>query len=301
MQLSEIHEALGQAGYLTNARIDMALFIAMTRKKPLLIEGAPGVGKTAVAKAAAQALDADFLRAQMYEGLTKESLMYDYNYQKQLLTIEMIRPALEEQLKGATVADAIRMADGEISNFYGKEYLIERPVLKSIVNPRKTVLLIDEIDKAPEEIEYMLFEFLEDYSISIPEYGPIACDPDNPPLVILTSNGYRDLSMPLKRRCAYLYIPNKTQTEYVEILKKKAGIDDGLAESIAYCLCTAQKTPLKQAPSVAEGIEWAQFLNSSPERTREFVLSSLSLLVKDSRDESRIRDIVKGQEGLWNS
>ncbi len=301
MDIQAIHDLLGKNGYYSNKKIEMALYIALAQNKPLLVEGAPGVGKTALAKALAKALKCDFVRAQMYEGLTKDSLVYDYNYQKQLLTIELVRPALGKAMRDKDMKSALELADSELSNFYGEGYLVQGPVLKALKNENRTVLLIDEIDKAPEEIEYMLFEFLEDYSISIPELGNISCNEDKKPIVFITSNGYRKLSMPLKRRCAYLYMENKTYEEYVEILKTKARVDERLATGIARCLVEFSEYNLKisQIPSVAEGIEWAKFLNENKGRTKEYVLDSLPLIVKEQRDEEIISDIVAKENSLW--
>ena len=142
------------------------------------------------------------IRLQMYDGLTDDKVLYDYDYQRQLLTLEAIKPKLEEETRGLNVNDAIQKVSKNV-NFYGKDFMIPRPILRTIDGTGRKLLLIDEVDKVSEETEYMLYEFLEDYSITIPQYGRIECPPDQRPLVFLTSNSYRELSGAMRRRCVY--------------------------------------------------------------------------------------------------
>lgn len=294
LKVDDIDAKLRSTGYCPNQEIDYAVLIAMIENRPLLIEGAPGVGKTSIAKAVADAFELPLLRIQMYDGLTDDKILYDYDYQKQLLTLEAIKPSLEKEYGSMTAHDAIKHASG-LLDFYGKEFLISRPVLKAIDGSGRKVLLIDEIDKAPEEIEYMLYEFLEDYSITIPQYGKITCPEDQRPVVFITSNCYRELSGAFRRRCNYLYIAEKTKEEMAGILMARAEIDQSLAESIAECLCTLSQKGLKYTPSIAEGIEWAEYLKQYPELTKEIVMGSLSYLAKTNRDYNEIKNTVEKQ------
>lgn len=297
MDAKTIHKNLNKVGYWSNDAIDYSLLVAMTCEKPLLLEGAPGVGKTFLAKAFAKSMNLPFIRVQLYDGLTDDKILYDYDYQKQLLTLEAIKPNLNKELENLSVKDSISKVSKDM-NFYGKDFLIERPVLKAINGSGRKVLLFDEMDKAPEEIEYMLFEFLENYSISIPQYGEIRCPEDQKPYVFITSNRYRDLSGAMKRRCLYLYIPQKTKEELVHILMSQTEINQDLANGIAKCLITAQNSNMKQSPSVAEGIEWAKFL-SQGDITKERVMNSLGVLAKNADDLQVIKRIVEGTDPIY--
>ena len=298
MTKTEIHELLKSVGYSSNDEIDYTLLTVMATERPLLIEGAPGVGKTSLAKAVADGLHIPLIRVQMYDGLTDDRILYDYNYQKQLLTLEAIKPALEKETQEMSLNDTIHHVANKL-DFYGKDFLIERPILRTINGDGRKVLLLDELDKAPEEIEYMLYEFLEDFTITIPQYGTIRCPEDQRPIVFVTSNCYRDLSGAFKRRCLYLYIDQKTQDEMIEILKVRANVDEKLAQGIAACLFEAQRTALHQTPSISEGIEWAKFLNNQ-KITKVLVLNTLGMLVKNQKDKDTIRKIVeKCGEMIW--
>ena len=207
MNLTEIHEGLRNNGYISNKYIDFAVAGAMSGT-PLLVEGDPGVGKTFLAYATAKMLGLELLRVQFYDGLSYDKILYDYDYQKQLLSIQAIQGVLKASFDGKGVQESLDAA-GEI-DFYGRSFLIERPILKAISGKQRYVLLLDEVEKASEEIEYTLLEVLENFSITIPQYGTITCPEDMRPIVFLTSNRYRDLSQALKRRCNYLYIQQKS-------------------------------------------------------------------------------------------
>lgn len=295
-----IKDKLNKVNYATTKDIEYAVDISISLDKPLLIEGSPGVGKSSLAKAVADALGLPFIRVQLYDGLTDDKILFDYNYQKQLLTLEAIKPFIEEKYKGQELQNVIKGVSSEL-DFYGKDFLIERPVLRAINGKGKKVILFDEIDKAPEEIEYMLYEFLENYSITIPEYGEIKCPEEQKPIVFLTSNNYRQLSGALKRRCNYLYIKEKTAKEIIDILKLKAGVNDNLANGIAKCIIEVNKNDnVKQKPSISEAIEWSRFLKEKEEITKDDVIGSLSIIAKNYKDYNSIKDtILNMEETLW--
>lgn len=295
-----IKDKLNKVNYATTKDIEYAVDISISLDKPLLIEGSPGVGKSSLAKAVADALELPFIRVQLYDGLTDDKILFDYNYQKQLLTLEAVKPFIEEKYKGQELNDVVKGVSSEL-DFYGKDFLIERPVLRAINGKGKKVILFDEIDKAPEEIEYMLYEFLENYSITIPEYGEIKCPEDQKPIVFLTSNNYRQLSGALKRRCNYLYIKEKTAKEIIDILKLKAGVNDSLANGIAKCIIEVNKNDnVKQKPSISEAIEWSRFLKEKEEITKDDVIGSLSIIAKNYKDYNSIKDtILDMEETLW--
>lgn len=299
--LSDIRAAFERGGYCSNDKIDYATWVSVLCDRPLLIEGEPGVGKTAVARALSDGLGLPLIRLQMYEGLTDDKVLYDYDYPRQLLTLEAVKPQIERDFGKMGTNDAIRAVAGSL-DFYGPEFLVRRPVLRSITSDVRCVLLIDEIDKAPEEIEYMLYEFLEDYSITIPQYGRIECPDDRKPIVVITSNGYRELSGALRRRCNYLYIDRKGRDELIEIIKVRANADDGIAEGVARCMESFGRVQLQKQPSVSEAIEYARFLQENRPVTRELALGALGIIAKSQRDVSQIRRLVDRDGAvLWQA
>ena len=218
MNLTQLKEKLDQADYVYDEVLATVLYVSLTLGRPLLIEGAAGVGKTEVAKVMAAALDRELVRLQCYEGLDESKALYEWNYQKQLLSIQVNmntqdREALTKQL-------------------FSDEYLLERPLLKSIRSEKPVVLLIDEIDKADEEFEAFLLELLSEQQISIPEIGTVKAR--SVPFVVLTSNRARPLSEALRRRCAYLHIDYPDMEKELAILRKKLPhVDDRLCAQVA--------------------------------------------------------------------
>lgn len=295
-----LHEKLQSVGYFSNNQIDSALNISIALQKPLLIEGDPGVGKSSLASATAKALGLDFIRVQLYDGLTDDKIMYDYDYQKQLLVLEMMKPFIEIECKGKSLEEIMNYLPKTI-DFYGTDFLIKRPLLKSIDGTTKKVLLLDEIDKASEEIEYMLYEFLEDFTITIPQFGKYEVPEDLKPIVFLTSNNYRELSGALKRRCNYLYIDRKNEKELIEILKTKVNVDDDLAKGIAICLTKANNNNgFVKPPSISEGIEWARYLKEG-NKTKDDVLNTLSIIIKNKKDLDKMKKIIDESGNLLYS
>ena len=299
--LNEIHEALERTGYCSTTRMDTAIWAALVCDKPLLIEGDPGVGKTSLAKALADGLGFPFIRVQMYEGLTDDKVLYEYDYQKQLLTLEAVKPKLEEEYAGKTLSEVIAAVSSSL-DFYGEQFLIKRPVLRAIMSDVPCVLLFDELDKASEEIEYLLYEFLEDYSITIPQYGTMSCSLDTRPLVFITSNNYRELSGALKRRCNYLYIDRKSESEVYEILRARSSADEKIAAGIAKCIAAMPGT-LRQTPSISEAIDLAGFLaEAGQDISYQMVMDALGIIAKNNRDRKVIEQIVaENGEVLWEA
>ena len=238
--LNEIRGKMAEIGYIADDTLAVTLLIALKLGRPLLIEGAAGVGKTEVAKVAAAALERELVRMQCYEGLDESKALYEWNYQKQLLSIQM-------------------GAQG-MSDLFGEDYLLERPLLKSIRSEKPVVLLIDEIDKADAEFEAFLLELLSEMQVTIPEYGTIRAK--STPFIVLTSNHTRPLSEALRRRCAYLYIEYPDVEKEVRILRSRLpGLDEVLAKQVARAAgyLRASEKVLKK-PSIAESINWASAL-----------------------------------------
>ena len=247
MTIQELKEKMGQTHYVFDDTLATVLHVALTLGRPLLIEGAAGVGKTEVAKIMASVLDRELVRLQCYEGLEESKALYEWNYQKQLLAIQVNRQEDRDALTRSLFSD---------------EYLLERPLLKSIRSEKPVVLLIDEIDKADEEFEAFLLEMLSEMQVTVPEVGTIRAK--TVPFVVLTSNRARPLSEALRRRCAYLYIDYPDFDKELAILREKLPhVDDRLAAQVALAVqkLRTQDAILKK-PSIAETLDWAAALEA---------------------------------------
>jgi len=248
------------------------LFVALTLGRPLLIEGAAGVGKTEVAKVMASALDRELVRLQCYEGLDESKALYEWNYQKQLLSIQ-VNMASEDK-------------DALTRSLFSDEYLLERPLLKSIRSDKPVVLLIDEIDKADEEFEAFLLELLSDLQVSIPEVGTIRAK--TVPFVVLTSNRARPLSEALRRRCAYLYIQYPDVEKELAILRAKLPhLDDRLCHQVALAVAKLRSNEaILKKPSIAESLDWAAALDALGirELTPDALRQTAGFVLKNAED-----------------
>ena len=248
MELNELKLKMDQAHYIYDEELAVVLFVALQLGRPLLIEGAAGVGKTEIAKVMASALDRDLVRLQCYEGLDESKALYEWNYQKQLLSIQVNK---DSQSK-----------DELTQSLFGDEFLLERPLLKSIRSEKEVVLLIDEIDKADEEFEAFLLELLSEMQVTIPEIGTVKAK--TVPFVVLTSNRTRPLSEALRRRCAYVYIEYPDMEKELAILRAKLPhIDDRLAAQVALAVHQLRDNEaILKKPSIAETLDWAAALDA---------------------------------------
>lgn len=243
---TDIQTALATTGYVASDDLATALHIATTLGRPLLLEGAAGVGKTEVARALASVNDTQLIRLQCYEGLDASQAIYEWNYQRQLLSI---RAASEAGETGAAVEARI----------FSEEYLLERPLLKAIRQDKAPVLLIDEIDRADEEFEAYLLEVLSDYQITIPELGTISAV--TRPMVILTANGTRDLSDALRRRCIYAHVDYPDRTTELAILASRCpGVEAHLGAQIVGFVQKLREEELEKVPGIAEMLDFAAAL-----------------------------------------
>lgn len=239
-------QELASFGYVATDDLAMGLHLALSLGRPLLLEGAAGVGKTEVARVLAAAKETRLIRLQCYEGLDAAQAIYEWNYQRQLLSI---RTASEAGETGRAVEERI----------FSRDYLLERPLLAAITQDTPPVLLIDEIDRADEEFEAFLLEILADYQITVPELGTITAR--TRPIVILTSNGTRDLSDALRRRCLYGYVEYPDRETELAILKARcSGIEDLLARQIIGFVQTLRKEELEKIPGIAETLDFASAL-----------------------------------------
>lgn len=284
MDLEQLKQKLDAAHYIYDDTLATTLAVALQLGRPLLIEGAAGVGKTEIAKVMAQALNRELVRLQCYEGLDESKALYEWNYQKQLLAIQVNMAGQDK--------------DQLTRSLFSDEYLLERPLLKSIRSETPVVLLIDEIDKADEEFEAFLLELLSEMQVSIPEVGTVRAR--SIPFVVLTSNRARPLSEALRRRCAYLYIPYPTLEKELAILRAKLPhVDDRLAAQVAVAIqkLRASEAILKK-PSIAEALDWASALDALGirELTPDAMRQTAGFVLKNNED-LRIWDEAENQEG----
>ena len=272
MNLDELKLKLDEANYIYDDTLATVLYVALKLGRPLLIEGAAGVGKTEIAKVMASALGRELVRMQCYEGLDESKALYEWNYQKQLLSIQ--------------VNMGKKDSDELTRSLFGDEYLLERPLLQSIRSEKPVVLLIDEIDKADEEFEAFLLELLSDMQVSIPEIGTIKAK--SIPFVVLTSNRARPLSEALRRRCAYLYINYPDMEKELAILRAKLPhVDDRLCAQVALAVqkLRASESILKK-PSIAETLDWAAALDALGVRelTPDALRQTAGFILKNNED-----------------
>ena len=292
MNMTELKLKMDQANYIYDDTLATTLYVALTLGRPLLIEGAAGVGKTEVAKVMAAALDRELVRMQCYEGLDESKALYEWNYQKQLLSIQ-VNMASEDK-------------DALTRSLFSDDYLLERPLLKSIRSKKPVVLLIDEIDKADEEFEAFLLELLSDLQVSIPEVGTIKAR--TVPFVVLTSNRARPLSEALRRRCAYLYIQYPDVEKELSILRKKLPhVDDRLCHQVALAVAKLRSNEaILKKPSIAETLDWAAALDAlgirelTPDALRQtagFVLKNSEDLTVFDQEQEEDHDCTCGHHG----
>ncbi|MGA3307088.1 MAG: MoxR family ATPase [Xanthobacteraceae bacterium] len=262
----ELEEALRAAYYLADEELSTAAYLALALGKPLLLEGAPGVGKTEAAKAIAGVLGRSLLRLQCYEGIDAAAALYEWNFPRQMLALRQ---------EGAGQVD-----------IYRDEFLIERPMLACLRRPEETVLLIDEIDRSDHEFEAFLLEFLSDFQISIPERGAIRAY--QPPVVILTSNRTRELHEALRRRCVYHWIDYPAPEREMRIIMMRAsGVGERAARAVVAAVGRLRREPLAKLPGIAEAVEWAEaatLLNEQGARWPEAFRRSLGVVLKDEDD-----------------
>jgi MoxR-like ATPase len=287
--VSEVRDGLKGAGYLAGESAALVSYLAQRLGKPVLVEGPAGVGKTELAKALSRHTGRELIRLQCYEGLDESKALYEWNYRKQLLSIQA--KAALRQPDGSAAGEAEQVTlDEEI---FSEDFLLTRPLLQAIASEEPVVLLIDEIDKTDQEFEAMLLEVLSDFQISIPELGRI--EATSMPLVLLTSNNSRELTEALKRRCLYLWLDYPDVERELEIVKLHAPeLDDGLARRLVEVVHMVRDLDLKKPPSIAESIDWARalLLIGADDIDRETFESTMSIIVKHRTDIDLVAERV---------
>ena len=277
--IENIQTTLEARGYIAGREIATALHLAERLKRPLLVEGPAGVGKTEIAKTMASVQSAELIRLQCYEGLDASTALYEWNYQKQLLHIRM-----EE--------GSSKSLEAREAAIFGPDFLLERPLLKAITRDTSPVLLIDEIDRADEAFEAFLLELLSDWQVSIPELGTVRAE--HVPFTVLTSNRTRELSDALRRRCLYLWIDYPTFEKELQIVRSKVpGIGETLSARIVAAVQLLRRLPLEKTPGVAESLDWAAALTMlDRERLEpETLETTVSVLLKHFEDQRRFRSV----------
>lgn len=278
MQWITLQTAMAETGYIADDDLAMAIHLALSLGRPLLLEGAAGVGKTEVARVLSTVQNTQLIRLQCYEGLDAAQAIYEWNYQRQLLSI---RAAAEDGETGRKVEQRI----------FSEEFLLERPLLKAIRQETPPVLLIDEIDRADEEFEAYLLEILSEFQITIPELGTVTAK--SRPIVILTANGTRDLSDALRRRCLYAHVAYPDRATELSILKVRcAGIEAKLAGQIVGFVQALRKEDLEKKPGIAEMLDFASALMGLgiADLTQDPVVlqATLATLLKTQTDRDNI-------------
>ncbi len=276
-----VRRSLADVGYLADQGIAGVVYLADRLRKPVLVEGPAGTGKTQLAKSVAEATGARLIRLQCYEGLDEAKALYEWNYRKQLLRIQ---------------TEAAEAGWQEVKeDVFGQEFLLPRPLLSAISTPEPVVLLIDEIDKTDQEFEAMLLEVLSDFQISIPELGVV--EARTRPLVALTSNNSRELTEALKRRCLYLWLDYPTVERELEIVRLHApDLEDQMARKLVEIVHLVRSLDLKKPPSIAESIDWARalLLLGADDIDRSVLERTMSIIVKHRTD----LDVVAERVGV---
>jgi MoxR-like ATPase len=280
--VDDVEQALRAESYLADRGLATAIFLALRMRRPLLLEGEAGVGKTEVGKTLARLLAARLIRLQCYEGIDAAQALYEWDYSRQLLYARTLQ-------EGEVAAE-------RVAALYGPEFLVERPLLAAIRTGVGAVLLIDEVDRADDEFEAFLLEVLSDFTVTVPEIGTIAAE--EPPAVVITSNRTRELHDALKRRCLYHWIDFPDLEREVEIIRLRApGVSEALARSVAAAVARLRSLDLVKRPGAAEAIDWAEALSvlGAESAEGEAARETLGWAVKNREDTARAEAELLGE------
>lgn len=284
--VDDVTKRLAEQKYLCSKNVATVVYLACAMRKPILVEGPAGVGKTELGKVLASAFHLELIRLQCYEGLDEAKALYEWEYAKQLLYTQILKDKIGEILEGSqNLERAVERIASENDVFFSERFLLPRPLLRAILSPEPVVLLIDEIDKSDTEFEAFLLEVLSDFQVSVPEIGTLRAT--HRPFVILTSNNSREMSDALKRRCLHLYLDYPEPDRELEILRLKVpGVGERLAEEVVHLLHRLRKLDLKKKPSISETLDWVRALTLlHVERLdQQLVEETLSTLLKYEGD-----------------
>lgn len=300
--VGEVADRFREQGYIVDHRLATMVFLTTKLEKPVLIEGPAGVGKTQLAKSLAETTGRRLIRLQCYEGLDASQALYEWDYGKQLLYTQLLKDKTNSELDSIQdPSDALPQLKAYESLFFSEHFLSERPIFEAIRSEQPVVLLIDEIDRADEQLEALLLEVLAELQVSIPELGTFAAT--TTPYVIITSNNTRDLSPALKRRCLHLSLTYPNAERELEILRLKVpGISEDLSLQIVELVRSLRNLDLRKAPSISEALDWAKALAvlNAESLDRGLVEETLMLLLKYDRDVERAVEAlprIMGEQG----
>lgn len=299
-----IQQALAEQRYICTQRVAVTVYLAQQLKKPILVEGPPGVGKTELAKSCANVFSLPLIRLQCYEGLDETRALYEWKYGKQLLYTQMMKESVQELLQGATnFSDSIKRLHEVGDIFFSQDFLEPRPLLQALQMEQGCVLLIDEVDKASQEFEALLLEILADQQVSIPEVGTIHAI--QPPIVFLTSNSTREMSDALKRRCLHLHIPFPDQELEEQIVSARVPeVAPGLLRHLISFVQELRRLDLKKHPAVSETIDWARtlLLLHAQVLDAELVRDTLNVILKYQDDIASVdRELISITHRAWRN
>ncbi|HEX6853006.1 MAG TPA: MoxR family ATPase [Candidatus Polarisedimenticolaceae bacterium] len=285
-----IRAAFLEHGFVCAEETAVALHLAETLGKPLLLEGPPGVGKTEIAKLWAAYHDAELVRLQCYEGLDEAKALYEWSYGKQMLYAQLLRDKTSQLLEGArSLEDAVVLLRRETDAFFSRDFLLPRPLLAAVLAEKPVVLLLDEVDRSDEEFEAFLLEVLSDWQVSIPELGTLRAK--RRPRAILTSNDTRELSDALRRRCLFHYVDYPSLEDETRILESRVpGLSVAFADRIVRFAQALRKAELRKAPGIAEVVDWALALAAvgADSLSSAALRKTLGALLKNREDLERV-------------